>query len=84
MLTHEADLVKLSSFMHLQDGALFHSDPDETAGIPNAEALSWDAHGLRWGFGFSLVHKSKLRVGISSTLPRACDPQPQQPQPRVL
>ena len=67
LLTHGADLVKLSSFMHLEGNALYHCDPDVASRsrgvlLSLGDALGSGAHGLRWGFGFSFVHKSKAAV----------------------
>ena len=66
MQVHGASLVKLSSFMYLdlQNRSLAFCDPDQPVALPGwgggDEEVIGSTHGLRWGFGFSVVHTTEL------------------------
>lgn len=74
LLTHEAQLVKLGSFLHLDApshdrGSLSLCDPDRIRpGLLTFDGTVTDGHtvpsgpvhGFRWGYGFSCVYTAEL------------------------
>ena len=69
LLHHDASLLKLSAFLHLdmRRHTLYYCDPDEPYG-PQREQSYFEfmankqanMHGMRWGYGFSVMHTAGL------------------------